>query len=445
MKSKVYFMDDRYKSLPSSMPAKAMQLFDKAELGSCFESGDSVAIKCHMGEWFNTGYLRPILLRVIVDKVKELGGRPFITDTTTAPYYFYGTRSTADLYLETAARNGFTRETMGCPIIISDGMYGIDDVKIETPNGLLLKEGYLARGIADADAVIVVNHFKGHGNGVYGGAIKNVAIGCSSKRGKFNIHLCTHQTVGWNKWSFHGEKCIGEKCPNHVVCNNLCPAGALKIEKDHATYDGSKCIGCFGHQRPLFRCGLWGRERYDEWGNWFLVAMADAATGYINHIGKKRIGYLTYALDLTPACDCVPGTDRAVLPNLGVFASKDIVGIDLAALDMSVKAHGIPGSVAEEKHVMEPGQEKFTVINGMSQWISPNACDLLGAGSKDYELVTVEPSSDESAFTHPLMTPENPSGKQLGAVMKHFGGWTPPGGFKYRDSPTVSIESLSKR
>ena len=259
------------------------------------------------------------------------------------------------------------------------------------------------------------------------------------------MHLCTHQKVGWNGWSFDGKKCKGEACPNHVVCDNLCPAGAFKIGKDEATYDGSKCIGCFGHQRPLFRCGLWGREKYDDWSNWFLVAMADAAAGYVRHIGKERIGYLTYALDLTPACDCVPGTDRAVLPNLGVFASRDMVAIDVAALDMSVQAHGIHGSVADEKHVMEPGQEKFTVINGMSQWISPNACSLLGAGLKDYELVTPEVSGDEAAFTHPLLKPENPAGKQLGEAMKRFGGWTPPGGFKYNDCPRVSLEELRKR
>ncbi len=445
MKSKVYFMDDRYKGLSSSIPAKAMQLFDHAGLGECFKPGDSVAIKCHMGEWFNTGYLRPILVRVIVDKVKELGGRPFVTDTTTAPYYFYGARCTSDLYLETATRNGFTAETMGCPIVISDGVYGTDDVKVDLPDGLLLKEGYLARGISDADSMIVVSHFKGHGNGVYGGSIKNVAIGCSSKRGKFNIHLCTHQSVGWNNWSFHGENCVGEECPNHIVCNNLCPVGAFKIEKDKASYDGSKCIGCFGHQRPLFNCELWGREKFADWGNWFLVAMADAATGYLRHIGKDRVGYLTYALDLTPACDCVPGTDRAVMPNLGVFASRDVVAIDVAALDMSVQAHGIPGSVAEQKGVMEPGQEKFTVIHGMSQWITPNACNLLGIGSKDYELVIPPASSDESAFSHPLLKPEHPSGRWLGEAMTRFGGWTPPGGFKYNDAPKVPIEQLSKR
>ncbi len=99
MKSPVYFMDDRYRGPTSSLPAKAQQLFDHAKLNECFEPGDSVAIKCHMGEWNNSGYLRPILIRVIADKIKEHGGRPFVTDTTTAPYYFYGGRSTADIHL----------------------------------------------------------------------------------------------------------------------------------------------------------------------------------------------------------------------------------------------------------------------------------------------------------------------------------------------------------
>ena len=121
MSSRVYFMDDRNTGITSSIPAKAQQLFDHAGLADCFESGDSVAIKCHMGEWYNSGYLRPILVRAVVDKVKEHGGIPFVTDTTTAPYSLYGSRSQAQFHLETAAANGYTRESIGCPIIIADG------------------------------------------------------------------------------------------------------------------------------------------------------------------------------------------------------------------------------------------------------------------------------------------------------------------------------------
>ena len=443
--SKVYFMDDRYTGLTASIPAKAAQLFDHAELNRCFEPGDLVAIKCHMGEWYNSAYLRPILVRVIVDKVKEYGGIPFVTDTTTLPYYFYGARSIAQFHLETAANNGFTQQTMGCPIIISDGSYGTDDVRIDIPDGLLLKEAYLAKGIADADAMIVVSHFKGHGSGVYGGGIKNVAIGCSSKRGKMNVHICTHPEVGWKYWSFNGENCVGEECPNAKVCDNLCPAGAIKVKKDHMEWDREACIGCFGHQRPFFNCDIWGREKYDAWRNWFLVAMGDAATAYVRHKGNGKVGFLTYALDITPACDCVPGSDRPVIPNLGVFASRDMVAIDVAALDMSVNTPGIQGSMAEEKKVMGVGDEKFTGIVGMSQWITANTCARLGIGSKEYELIMPPVSDDEAAFAYHMFSQEKPSGYYLGKDIERLKTLLPKGGFKYNPKPSVTLEELSRR
>jgi uncharacterized Fe-S center protein len=445
MASKVYFMDDRYSGLTSSLPAKARQLFDHAGLGECFEPGDSVAIKCHMGEWYNTGYLRPILVRAIVDKVKEHGGIPFVTDTTTAPYSLYGSRSQEQFYLETAAANGFTTESMGCPVIIADGAYGTEDVRVEIPDGLLLKEGYLGRAIADADAMIVVSHFKGHGGGVYGGSIKNVAIGCSSKRGKLNVHLTTHPDVGMKYWGFQGENCVGEECPDATACNNLCPVGAIRIVGDHMEWDQDACIGCFGHQRPLFRCDTWGKEKSQECREWFLIAMGDAATGYLRQMGPENVGFLTYAVDITPFCDCAHGADRPVIPNLGVFASRDMVAVDVATLDMADKAPGIPGSRAEDKEAMEPGVEKFTTIIGMSQWVTANACARLGSGSKDYELVVPPVSDEETKFVYPRFSPERPSGYYLAKGIKKFGTWLPEGGFKYNSEPSVPFEELTKR
>jgi uncharacterized Fe-S center protein len=446
VKSKVYFMDDRYSGAQSSIPAKAQQLFDEAKLNECFNEGDTVAVKCHMGEWNNSAYLRPILIRVIVDKIKEYGGRPFVTDTTTAPYYFYGARSTADMHLETAARNGFTSQSMGCPIIISDGLYGTDDVKVDIPNGMILKEGYLAKGFVDADAMIVVSHFKGHGGGVYGGSIKNVAIGCSSKRGKFNVHMCTHPTVGWNNWEFNGENCLGDECPDAELCNNLCLNNALTIKEDHAEFDPEKCVGCFGHQRPLYRCDLWEKgESYEAWRNYFLIGMGDAASAYTDQFGREKIGYITYALDITPACDCVPGSDRPIIPNLGIFASKDMVAIDVAALDMSTKAQGIQGSAAETSNVMNEGDEKFTGIVGLSQWISANTCVAHGAGSKEYDLVEVELKEEEAWIAHKSFSPGKPSGWYLNKVMAKAAAWNPEEGFKYEDKPRMKIEDLSNR
>jgi hypothetical protein len=173
--------------------------------------------------------------------------------------------------------------------------------------------------------------------------------------------------------------------------------------------------------------------------------MGDAASGYLRTIGKNKVGYIMYALDIAPACDCVPGSDTPIIPNIGVFASRDIVAIDVAALDKSVEAYGIQGSMAEEKEVMNPGDEKFTGIYEMSQWVSANTCEHHNAGSKEYELLTPLVSEDESAFCHPWFSPEKPSSYYLAKGLKKVGTWVPPGGFNYNEKPLRTIKELSKR
>jgi hypothetical protein len=173
--------------------------------------------------------------------------------------------------------------------------------------------------------------------------------------------------------------------------------------------------------------------------------MGDAATGYVRHIGSENIGYLSYAIDITPACDCVPGSDRPILPNLGVLASKDMIAIDVAALDLADKTPGIPGSMAEEKEVMEVGIEKFTGIVGMSQWVTANTANDRGVGSKEYELIEPPVTEDEATFCYPAFNPKHPSGYYLAKGVAKFKTWIPEGGFKYNKRPTVTYENLSKK
>ncbi len=251
--------------------------------------------------------------------------------------------------------------------------------------------------------------------------------------------------MGWTAWSFEGENCIGRECPDATLCDNMCPVHSMKVKEDHMEWDREACIGCFGHQRPFFRCDVWGREKYDDWRTWFLIAMGDAATGYVRYLGPENVGFISYAIDITPACDCAPGSDRAVLPNLGVLASRDMVAIDVAALDLADKAPGIPGSMAEEKEVMERGDEKFTGIVGMSQWVTANSAAGRGVGSKEYELIEPPVSEDEAAYCFPAFSPEHPSGYYLAKGVAKFGTWIPDGGFKYNREPSVAFEALSKR
>jgi len=156
LSSKVYYFGPR---TPPSDVVKGQRLFEVAGLNECFKNGDSVAIKIHCGEWNNTGYLRPSFVAAIVDTVKEYGGDPFVCDTTTC---YLVSRGTGLDMVKTAARNGFTAQTLGCPFIVADGNYGLDEVEVPVKDGILLKRAYMAEAIANADSLIVLTHFKGH-------------------------------------------------------------------------------------------------------------------------------------------------------------------------------------------------------------------------------------------------------------------------------------------
>jgi len=396
LSSKVYYFGPR---APPSDVVKGQRLFEVAGLNECFNKGDSVAVKIHCGEWDNTGYMRPSFIAAIVETVKEYGGDPFVVDTTTC---YLAARGTGLDLVKTAARNGFTSATLGCPFVVGDGEYGLSEVKVPVKGGILLKHAYMAEAIANADALIVLTHFKGHGEGVYGGAIKNIGIGCSSKQGKSMIHMFQHPHWGWLAHEFHPEKCIGKECPIYDRCGESCPSGAFTLAegKPYARFDRDTCIGCYecGLRIP---CGVFVRPKDSRREEYFPAVIADAAKAYVEHMGRDHVGLINYAIDIAPSCDCVQHSDAWILPNLGVFGSKDAVAIDTACLDLADKSPAVPGSRPfDEELTGEPwmaGHEKFTNIRKvpLSQWTSINGGILNGLGSAKYELIEAEPGPPE--------------------------------------------------
>jgi len=446
MRSKVYWFGPRG---PISYVGKGQTLFEEAGLNECFKSGDRVAIKIHCGEWNNTGYLRPSIVAGIVEKVKEYGGNPYVTDTTTALYSPTAARTTAQDEYRTAARNGFTEATLGCPFIVADGNIGVDDVKVRV-DGNLLKHTYVAAAIAEADAMIVLTHFKGHPQGVYGGAIKNVGIGCCSKRGKMATHLLTHPQLGSRTYGFHPEKCTGRECPLYSRCVENCPTGAFQVldTPPYAHKDVEKCIGCAGCWSRL-GCGVITYPPRIEF--YFPAAIADSAKGVLEVLGREHVGFINYAIDISPWCDCVSYTDTWMLPNLGVFASKDIVAVDKACLDEADKVPAIPGSRAFDEGLKdEPwlaDHEHFTYISGaprypeISQWIQVNAAASLGIGSLEYELVEATPRPRDE-----YVMPELREHTAAFRIRKKFEKQSPePDPDSYQENIRIAIEDLVKK
>ena len=177
-RSKVYFTDFRTTAFGDGLPAKLQKLLRKAGIGTIDMDGKFVAVKLHFGELGNISYLRPNYARAVVDLIKELGGKPFLTDCNTM---YPGSRKNALEHLECAWQNGFTPLTVGCPVIIGDGLKGTDDISVPVVGGEYVSEAKIGRAVMDADVFISLTHFKGHEMTGFGGAIKNIGMGCGSR------------------------------------------------------------------------------------------------------------------------------------------------------------------------------------------------------------------------------------------------------------------------
>jgi uncharacterized protein len=403
MPSKVYYMDARSSAPESSLVSKMLTVFEAAGFDSLIKPRDVVAIKLHCGEWNNTAYLRPVYGRALADRVKSLGGRPFVCDTTTMTYNPWVSRSTALDIMLTAERNGYNSGSMGCPFICADGFWGTDDLQVPLPEGYLLKEAFIAKAIASADVLITLSHFKGHPSGVVGGAIKNLGIGAQSKRGKFNVHMGGHPRYSFaDSSTFHPEKFHGKKEKNWQQIEELCPYELLHVTEDSLEWEREKCNDCRSCESILIAKGIVDIDVDKQRA--LNAAIADACLATIKTVGKEKVCFVNMAIDITPRCDCSGFSDTPIIPHLGVFASYDPVAIDKACLDKAYEVEGIKGSLAETRHALECDMHKIEAcapsVPGMIEDIQVNTGEIIGMGTRNYQLINV-PEKKTGEFLFP--------------------------------------------
>ena len=408
MASKVYCMgvDGRSRSADTGLVPQMLTVFDAAGFADMISPGDAVAIKLHCGEWNNTAYLRPVYARALADRIKALGGRPFVCDTTTLTYSPASSRATGLDILITAERNGYTSATLGCPFIVADGYNGTDDMHVDLPEGFILKEAYIAKAIAMADVMIALTHFKGHPMGVIGGSIKNLGIGAQSKRGKYNVHMGGHPKYGLGAATeFHPEMCKGRSgCPHWERCEGCCPYGLIHVTEHSIEWRRDLCVSCLAHLAVGTSCGVFGAPEINFTAA--DAAMADGCLAAVKAVGRDKVGFINMAIDISPACDCVGFSDMPIVPNLGVFASKDPVALDKATVDKAAQSPGVPGSASEDYDATDPGARKFSaasaiLVPDLSEEIQIKAGVINGLGSSDYELVEVPPIADRTQWLFP--------------------------------------------
>lgn len=374
-KAKVYYTDFRAK-IGEGLPTKLKRLIKAAGIGNIDMDGKFVAVKMHFGELGNLSFLRPNYARAVVDVVKEFGGVPFLTDCNTL---YPGSRKNAIEHLYCAWENGFTPMTVGCPIIIGDGLKGTDDIEVPVEGGEYIDKAKIGRAVMDADIFISLSHFKGHETTGFGGAIKNIGMGCGSRAGKKAQHMNGQPEIDH------------ELCRGCRACLRECANDGLSFDEStrKMSINTQNCVGC---GRCIGAC------------NFDAIAFANyAATKDLNCrmaeytkavIQNRPNFHVSLIVDVSPNCDCHAENDAPILPNIGMFASFDPLALDQACVDACLKATPLPNSQLAE--AME--KEDFCDHHDHFENTTPNSeyktclahAEKIGLGTRDYEIVVVK-------------------------------------------------------
>jgi uncharacterized Fe-S center protein len=336
----------------SSLPGKLERLLAESPLSSIVPKNEPVALKMHFGSWGAHKIIRPALVRRVVDAVREAGGKPFVTDTV---------RIKGIDYLDVAASNGLTPQSVGCPVILADGLFGMDYVKVECGGDMPFAP--VASVIHDVPAMILLTHCKGHVQAGYAGAVKNLAMGCVSalnreasdvrkKVGRPGMHLCHRGDV-----VHHAETC--DLCGQ---CLDACPLDALSEKDGKIILDRKKCWSCCRCARV---CPTGAMEAPDV-GPAFQDALAQVAASVLKTFDPGRLYCLNFMLDIQPECDCMPGADVNALQDAGILGGRSPCTVDWATCDVLKKTPPLPDSLLSERGCTEPGSEPWEAVHGKS-------------------------------------------------------------------------------
>lgn len=360
MAAVVYFAPNRIRSANNSRGAKIERLCDALDLGKIISKDELCGIKLHFGEYGNDSHLNPTFALRVVNKVRDAGANPFLTDSTTL---YSGMRNNAVNHMRVAYMHGFSPATVTCPIIIADGLYGHNDIPVQIDRKHF-KQVYVAAAIREVPSLVVMSHFKGHEMGGFGGAIKNLAMGGASVRGKRDQHN-THVQI-------NDDVCIG--CGR---CVKVCPQSALSLVDGKSHVDISKCIGCFECITvcPVKAISIdWATEMEP-----FIERMVEYAYGAIK--GKEEhTCYLNFLLNITPDCDCVEWSDAPMVADIGILASTDPVAIDQASYDLVNQAPALDPQLA---NAPDKFKARWPHTYGERQL---SYAEEIGMGTREYKL-----------------------------------------------------------
>ena len=364
--SKVYFTDMRAGEGRNLLEKLAL-LVKKAGMESIDFNKKYAAIKLHFGEPGNLSYLRANYAKVLVDIITKKGGKPFLTDCNTL---YVGRRKNALDHIDAAYENGYSPFSTGCHVIIGDGLKGTDEIAVPI-DGEYVKEAKIGRAVMDADIFISLNHFKGHEGTGFGGAIKNIGMGCGSRAGKMEMHNSGKPEVD------------EELCVSCGKCRKDCAHDAISFVNKKARINWEKCVGCG-------RCvGVCPEDAVHPTGDNSNDVLNKKIAEYAWAVVKDKPHFhVSLVLDISPRCDCHDYNDAPILPDVGMFASFDPVALDQACVDACLKLPPLPDTrLSEMPHV---SHDPFINSHPDTNWESQlTHGEKLGMGTRAYELIEV--------------------------------------------------------
>ncbi|MHB1390178.1 MAG: DUF362 domain-containing protein [Thermoleophilia bacterium] len=354
------------------------RLLHRLDLKSVINEGDLVAVKLSFGERGNLTYLRPQYVRPVIDEIKRLGGRPFLTDSNTL---YAGGRTNSRDHAITALQNGFGYDVTGAPVVIAGGLLGLDYRTVPLA-GEHFSEAKIVAEAVDADAIISLSHFKGHMICGCGGTLKNLGMGFGARAGKQMMHSDVHPQVD------------AAKCDGCARCVKWCPVDAISlVESDGdgpgrktASIDGGSCIGCGECVTVCFTGAIGISWKSDP----AIVQqkMAEYAFAVLQE-KKNKFAAINFLLDITPDCDCLGWSDVPIVPNLGIMASNDPVALDTASLDLVNQAHGIAGGALPAESLGAGGDKFGAIHHGIDSTAQLVHAQKLGLGTRLYEIINL--------------------------------------------------------
>jgi uncharacterized protein len=377
MKRPVFFSDLRIDP-GKTLLDKLDRLLERVDLRGKVREKDLVALKLHFGEQGNTAFVQPVFLRRVVDHVKGLNGKPFLTDTNTL---YIGSRSESVSHLRTAYGNGFVYSVVDAPVLIADGLKGNSAVRVHVDRPIF-KSVPIAHDIFTADVLVCVTHFKGHELTGFGGALKNLGMGCTSREGKLSEHSNISPKVKAKECK-GCERCL-RVCPGQAI-SMLWPKHEVEQKRRVAFIDPRKCIGC---GECILACPPGVIQiRWNETIPVFQKKIVEHAYGAVQNKKGKAV-YLNFLTQISPACDCCSYSDRPIVPDVGILSSEDPVAIDQASADLVNQSEGNPGS--KLPGAWKSGEDKFRALYPRVDWTTQLAyAEEIGLGTREYELVKV--------------------------------------------------------